>query len=264
MSDLDPFGNYEPEQPATLEEDRPEPPRPRRRKKRRSGGGGFYSFLTAVFLLGTVGVVVVTILLINNPLLPFNPLRPAPPQPTPTLFILGGGGGGGSVAPPTPTATSTLPPTQAPQGTPGVSASLQPTPTGLVIIPGGTATVSILPFTLQNEAVTYTQNANDEGCRWLSIAGQVFDINGDPLPGLPVEVTGENFQSIEFTGTATQFGPSGYEVLLNTTPIEAEFVVQLLNTTGQVLSEPVVVRTLAACDSNVAIVNFIQNHPVGP
>ena len=120
--------------------------------------------------------------------------------------------------------------------------------------------MAVFPFTLQDEAVTYTQNFNDEGCAWLSIAGQVFDLNGNPLPGLAVQVTGENFEQIEFTGTAPQYGPSGYEVFLNSTPIEAEYVVRLLNTTGMPLSEPIVVRTLSSCERNVAIVNFIQNH----
>jgi hypothetical protein len=93
----------------------------------------------------------------------------------------------------------------------------------------------------------------------LSIAGQVFDIDGNPVVSLPVQVTGENFEQIEFTGTADPFGESGYEVFLNTEPSEAEYEVRLLNTTGMPLSEPVIVRTLDSCEGNVAIVNFVQN-----
>lgn len=272
MSNYDLFGDYEPEQPATLEEDKPEPePQPPRRRpprRRKKGGGGFYNLLAALFVLATAGICVVTVLLIRNPTLPFNPFPPPSPYPTPTLFLLGGGSSSGN-APPSPTLVpatrvpTTLPRvTQPPQVT--ASATLQLRPTGLTALPGGTNTVSIMPFTIQNEAVTYSQNTNNKGCAWLSIAGQVFDIDGNPLPGLPVRVTGENFDWIAFTGTAPQFGPSGYEVYLNSTPIEAEFLVQLLNTTGEPLSEPVVVRTISSCDGNVAIANFIQNHPFSP
>jgi hypothetical protein len=209
-------------------------------------------------------VVVVTVMLIQNPTAPFNPFPPPPPEPTPTLFLLDPVDDGTGEVPVTTTATAE--PDDDPTATPAVIATDTPRPTvlatatGLTALPGATNTVTVFPFTLQDEAVTYTQNPNDEGCEWLSIAGQVFDLNGDPLPGLPVQVTGEDFEQIEFTGTALQFGPSGYEVLVNTTPIEAEFVVRLLNTTGQQLSDPIVVRTLSSCERNVAVVNFVQNH----
>jgi hypothetical protein len=90
----------------------------------------------------------------------------------------------------------------------------------------------------------------------------VFAQNNGPLPGLPIQVTGTIFQgAIQFTGSAPRWGDSGYEFNLNSTPVEDQFVVQLLNTTGQPLSEPVVVKTLASCDQNVAVVNFIQSQP---
>jgi hypothetical protein len=119
----------------------------------------------------------------------------------------------------------------------------------------------VFPFTLQGEAVTYVRNSNGEGCAWSSIAGQVLDLNGGPIPDLVIQVTGENFQHIAWSGTERRFGASGYEVLLETTPTETEYVVQLMMQTGMPLSEPIVVRTLSSCDRNVAIVNFVQNHP---
>ena len=161
---------------------------------------------------------------------------------------------------PSPSATSGPTPTR--QATATRTPLPQATATGITPLPGATNTVAIFPFTLQNEAVTYARNENGEGCAWLSIAGQVFDLNGGPVIGLAVMVTGEGVAEggLAFSGEAPLFGPSGYEVFLNTTPVEQEYVVQLLNTTGMPLSEPIVVRTLSSCDRNVAIVNFVQNH----
>ncbi len=253
MSDFDLFGDYEPERPATLEEEKPRPPR----RKKPSGGGGPYKFLAFLFLIGTLGIIVFIGILVQNPASPLNPFPPKTPLPTPTLIQLGGNSSLPITPPVTPSAARF--PTTVPQVTLTASAPAA-SPTGFTPLPGGTLAVTVLPFTLQNDAVTY--RAHPDGCKGLWLIGQVFDINGGPLPGLPVQVTGSVFQgAIEFTGSAPRWGDSGYEFDLNSTPVEDQFVVQLLNTTGQPLSEPVVVKTLASCAQNVAIVNFIQNHP---
>jgi hypothetical protein len=252
VSDYDLFGDYEPERPATLEEEKPRPPR-----RKKPSGRGPYNFLAVLFLIGALGIIIYIGILIQNPDSPINPFPPATPNPTPTL-IQPGGGGSLPISPPvTPSAARF--PTTVPNVT-LTSASAQLSPTGFTPLPGGTLTVSVLPFTLQNDAVTY--RVHPDGCKGLWLIGQVFDSNGGPLPGLPVQVTGSVFQgAIEFTGSAPRWGESGYEFELNNTPVEDQFVAQLLNTTGQPLSEPVVVKTLASCEQNVAVVNFIQNHP---
>jgi hypothetical protein len=267
VSDFDFFGDFEPERPATLEEDKPEPPKPSRPKKppkkRKPAPPGLYNAITTGAILGTIAVVVVVVLLIQNPTLPFNPFPPIRPQPTPTLFVLDSGSVEPGVMTPLPASQRTLP--APPPGFDLTStAELPPSPTGLVPIPGSTLELTILPFSLQNNAITYTKNTNEDACNWLSIAGQVLDIFGNPLPGLPIEVTGDGFDQIVFTGTAEKFGPSGYEVNLNNKPIEAEFLVQLRGTTGQPLSETVVVKTLDSCEQNVAIANFIQTRELAP
>lgn len=258
MDDFDLFGDYEPERPATLEEERPQ--RERRRRKRQPLT--IYDLVSLFFLAATGGVIAITVILIQNPTVPFNPFPPPAPQPTPTLFLLNDTGEVGGQLPPTWTPSPL--PTDVPTSTPRATATQTPTPrptaTGMAQ-PGATHTLSLYPFTLQNEAVTYTQNPNEQGCAWMSIAGQVFDLNGEPRKNLPILVTGDDFgDAIAWSGSAPQWGESGYEVFLNSTPYEAEFGVQLLNTTGMPLSEVIVVRTLSSCDHNVAIVNFVQNH----
>jgi hypothetical protein len=258
MSDFDLFDEFAADQPATLEEEKPRPPR-----KRQRGGGGFtfFDLLTGIFVLATIAVCVWTVLLIQNPAVPYNPFPPPTPGPTSTLFLLGGESA--DINPPTWTPSATVQPgPTATRLTPLPSDTPKPTATGITPLPGATNTVAVFPFTLQNEAVTYAKNNNAKGCDWLGIAGQVFDLNGEPVPGLPIQVTGDQGFSVPpvFTGTAEDLGPSGYEIKLADEPKEAEYVVRLLNTTGMPLSEPIVVRTLSSCDRNVAIVNFVQNH----
>lgn len=282
MSDFGLFDDLGSDRPPTLEEERPARRRPRRPARRDT----LYNLVSALFMLMTLAVVGVTLLFTQEQFV-YSALNPWPPQlppPTPTLFVL----------PEIPSATrpvetEPLPaPTETPSptltvgaptqmSTPGTTPTagtppgdLSPTPT---TPPGestptpmtppieSSPTVSIHPFTLQDEAVTYTENMNEEGCAWQSIAGQVLGLEGEPIVGLAVQVIGENFEQIEFTGSMPEFGDSGYEVWLNNTPLEAEYQIQLLNTTGQPLSEVIIVRTLSACDKNVAIVNFVQNHP---
>jgi hypothetical protein len=250
MSDFDLFDEYEPEQPATLEEERPP-------RQGRSGGGCrdvFYNLVSIFFLLATVVVCGLTVLLIQNPTLPFNPFPPATLAPTPTLFDLDVMAQSLSTIVP-PAATSTEIPAS-PTPLRRVTSTPAATATGGAAL-AMTGLPSEFPFMLQDDAVTYTQHP--EGCTGSWIIGQLFDMNGNPFPGtIYISVRGENFEQLVFSGTAPQWGESAYEVELNSTPVEAEFELRLLAATGIPLSEPIIVRTLSSCEGNVAVANFIQ------
>lgn len=277
MSEFELFDDFQSDRPPTLEEDKPST-----RRRRRSGGNdAFYNVVTVFFLIMTVVAGVVALLFTQEQFVysSFNPWPPQPAAPTPTLFVLPSP----TSTPVEPTTTPTVTPSPEPP-TPTFTITLSPTPldftpsaedeesgetegdeeaTPTPILNGGTVAIptqSVYPFILQDDAVTYVENQNEEGCAWQSIVGQVMGLEGDPIIGLAVQVTGENFEQIEFTGSAPDFGASGYEVWLNTTPLEAEYELQLLNTTGQPLSEIIIVQTLSACERNVAIVNLIQDH----
>lgn len=258
MSDFDLFDDYEADQPATLEEEKPTPPPSDRR------GLTIYDLVAGFFALATLGFVVWMVMIVQNPRMAYNPFPPATTEPTATLFF---------VVEPTasapPTWTASPSPTDGPSPTPPATATAtntpKPTATGITPRPGATNTPAVYPFTLQNEVVTYARYQGAAGCSWQSIAGQVFDLNGDPVQGLAVQITGDNIsQALVFTGSASQYGASGYEVKLGEAPIEAEYVVRLVSGTGMPYSEPIIVRTLATCDSNVAIVNFVQNRTLSP
>jgi hypothetical protein len=260
VSDFDLFGDYEPEQPATLEEETP-----RSSRRSRSNRETAYNAISLFFIALTIAVCIGAALLVQNPLLPFNPFPPQPPAPTPTLINLeeqasgdvaaaSTDGSGAEAAVPIETATPTLLP-------PTATSSPAPTATGGAAPAVPTNTPSAFAFTLQNETLAYIPYTGTEGCDYLAIAGQVFDAAGDPLTGIPVVVEGDEFfeGQLAFSGNAPDYGPSGYEVYLNDSPYEGEFTVKLVSETGFALSEEVVVRTHDSCDENVVIVNFVQN-----
>ncbi len=232
--------------PLTLEEDEP------RHQARHGDGFRFFDVVSVGLMLASVAVVVLTVLLINNPQAAFNPFPPAAPTATPTLIVM--------AEPPTATpAAPTEIPTSIP--TPTDTPTPFPTPTEAVqVFSGPTNTPSRYPFNLLDDEIAYQSNENGEGCAWLSIAGQALDLNGQPALQLAVQVRGEGFEWIEFTGSEPRFGEAGFEVLLNTTPVVGEYEVQLFSTTGITLSEPIIVRTTSSCNENVAYLVFAQNY----
>jgi hypothetical protein len=257
---------HQSQRPRTLEDDRPRTPR-RRKKKRGSG-------VTALIgsLAGGLGLVLVwTFIIITNPASPFNPFG-AGSAPTATLW-----------APPTSTATpATLPATWTASPVPSqgtatatfpAPATLTPTPQEEIAIEfstpddsgpdGGTPTFSIFPFTI-DEAPKYAKNTGPDGCAWMSIAGNVLDLEGNPLTSVGVQVRGENFESFQWAGAEPRFGVSGYEVILNLSPYVANWTIQLISDNVRPLSREISVQSSSDCNRNVVIVNFIQNHEFNP
>jgi len=114
------------------------------------------------------------------------------------------------------------------------------------------------PFPYVAGEITTTANTNGQACNWQSIAGQVLGLLGEPMLNIAVEVAGENFIEIQFSGTAPQFGSSGFEVNVANTPRLREYAIRLLGVTGEPLSDYVVVTTSTSCDENVTIVEFLQ------
>ena len=148
---------------------------------------------------------------------------------------------------PTPTPTFTNTPTDTP--TPGPS----PTPA---------PTRSDFPFTVEMGSPTYIQNwANNAGCNWLGVAGQVFDLQGSPVPNGAYMIWVHppvDYQT--FTGGALNYGPSGWEVYLNDRPQVATYRIQLFSPAGTPVSAVFEFQTWASCTQNLVIINFVQNH----
>lgn len=168
---------------------------------------------------------------------PINTLRPTlTPSITPTF------------PPPTPTKTPTPTPTDTP--TPGPS-------------PTVTSTRSPFPFTKDIVSPQYLQNfANAAGCNWMGIAGEVFDLNGNPVPygEYRVHVWDGGVDQRVTVGNAPAYGPSGFEQFLFDAPRVQDHSIQLETANGTAVSQVYRVQTRASCNQNLLYFVFVQNH----
>ncbi|MCC6905946.1 MAG: hypothetical protein IT326_08900 [Anaerolineae bacterium] len=256
--------------------------------RRTSSGGSaiFYNLVTTfMMLLSAVVACGVGFLGLNAPAPPVSGIEPTlfvfpsrtptlqGPTPNATLTITATLTGEPSATPtrePTLTRTPTITPTPVESytptvtNTPVVTATFTPTVTNTPapVTPSLTPTATVFyPFNyiLRNNAVTYTQNfANSAGCNWASIAGQVLSISNTPQTGIRIHVFGLGIDQVVSSGSATQYGASGWEVKVGDTPSSEIFRVQVEDAAGAPLSELVNVQMLNTCERNVAIVNWQQ------
>jgi len=154
---------------------------------------------------------------------------------------------------PSATPFSLLPPTETPTFTPTPKAPFS-------------ATVSFL----QADIIPHLQGV---GCDWQGVAGSVVDANNADIIGLAVRLAGTlNGKSIgtngsitTVSGTSTDYGRSGFEFKLGTTPISSDgtLYLQLLDTSGVQaglpLSDNVYIDTYKDCEKNLVIVRFKKN-----
>lgn len=150
--------------------------------------------------------------------------------------------------PPTPTSTPSDTPTPTP--TEGPSATV-------------TATRSAFPFTKSSVSPIYLQNfANNAGCNWLGIAGEVLDLNRNPVPtgSYRVHVWGSGIDERVTVGTAPNYSPSGWEQFVHNAPALRDYTVQLESTEGTPVSQAFAVQTRASCNENLVYFIFEQNH----
>lgn len=164
---------------------------------------------------------------------------------------------------PTVTPTPVLPnlPTNTPDPATPVTEEGLPAQPGIVIPTGASEPLSLqpeAPFPFIAEAPTYQANRNSRGCDWSSIAGSVVGLLGEPLLNIAVEVTGTDFAEVRFSGAATAFGPSGFEINIGDTPRRRTFGVRLLGLTGEPISDLIEVTTGDTCETNVVVIRFSQ------
>lgn len=236
-----------------------------------------------------------TFLIISNPEVPFNPL-PLPtlppvlqfPSVTPTPSVTA------TYTPSyTPTASNTpLPPTitLTPTITPTLTLTPSPTLSPSPVVPGLPTdtpnpatpiteeglpaqpgiiipTSPLIPVTSDPNmpfafsALETTYRRNETTCDSLIIAGNVLDLFGQPLAeaNLAVEVAGEQFLEVRYSGSATEYGAAGFEIVVGNRPQRRFFSVRLLGQSGEILSDYIFVTTGETCEQNIAYVEFLQN-----
>jgi hypothetical protein len=158
-----------------------------------------------------------------------------------------------------PSVTPTIPPatpTRTPTATPTDTATPGPSPTA-------TYTRSPFPFTKSDISPTYLQNfANNAGCNWMGIGGEVLDLNGNPVGAnlYRVHVWDNGIDERVVVGNAPAYGASGWEQFLFDTPRVQDHNVQLETVNGTAVSQVYRVQTRASCNQNLTLFVFNQNH----
>lgn len=231
-------------------------------------------YLTYFWNCATIGLLLMTLCVFGYALAiflnPHSSLNPFPPPPLPEALQLPS---------PTPTAIQILPPTWTPipTRTPRPTKTATITPTFTATLPPTateTATATLLPeqdvrYKLSPgspKAMAVTKFHPEAGCNWLGVAGQVFDDNGSPVANGSVILVisgwlGETYlEKAGITGMAPQFGPAGFEIHLGDTPIASQgtLSIQLFDTQGNPLTNPLPFDTTDACDQNLILINFTK------
>ncbi len=212
-----------------------------------------------VVVLATFVIGGLLLYLFVNPSSPINPLYPR--IPTPLLF---------------PTATITpiqLEPTWTPTfvdatetATLAPTITLQPSPTGFSLVPPTrtpkpTATAKA-PYSATVTAIPSTIIHPDLGCGWFGIGGSVNDAKNAPVLYMTLRlsgsVSGSVINSITVSGTALDYGPSGFEFKLGTTPVASDklLTLQLRDQNGVAQASNVYVVTYNDCKRNLILVRF--------
>jgi hypothetical protein len=158
-----------------------------------------------------------------------------------------------NTAVPNPTATQIPPPTQMPA---------TPIPTEIPI--------PSVRFYMQPGTPIRIANfvSPESGCNWMGIAGQVFDLNGEPISGLVIELggslNGQPVQQIVLSGSAPVTGPGGYLFKLADHPVQSDGTVwfQLSDQSGDPKTGRILLTTSDRCEENLTLINLIEANPI--
>lgn len=224
-------------------------------RKRSSRIGNFiFNILTLVIVLAIIAAGVAFTMVFINPYVAYNPFPPptvparlgtptatsTPAQPLPTAW--------------TPTPSRTPPPTETPE--PTATDTPEPTFTPTTVPP---------PFALQpGNPVRIPNIANDRGCDWMGVGGQIFNLENQPIAELGIhlegELAGEQISLDAISGSAPDIGPSGYVFDLADEPIvsEGSLWIQLNDRAGAALSEQIFFNTSDNCNENFVMINWRQ------
>jgi len=119
------------------------------------------------------------------------------------------------------------------------------------------------PYYLENFA------HDDLGCKWLGIAGQIFDSRGQVQTDIIIKAGGvingipvEEDMTMPLTNPEidTAYGPGGYEITLGSAPADSDLTawIQLYNLTGDPLTERIFFVTYNDCQKNLILMNFSE------
>lgn len=215
--------------------------------------------VTAFVLLITLAIAAFMVYVFINPTSPYNPLHPS--IPTPFRF---------------PTATNTplqmeatwtptvIVVTESPTLVPTIT--LQPSPTLLSLVPPTkTPRASATPRAPYSASITPIESTiihPELGCGWFGIGGSVVGKDNAPVLFMTLRLSGtldgEPIEKLTVSGTALDYGQSGFEFELGTTPVASNklLTLQLLDQSGVPQADDVRILTYDDCKKNLILVRF--------
>jgi hypothetical protein len=232
------------------------------RKRKRSL---LWNFMTVLTLLCMAGLVYYFVTLYRNPGSPFNLF---PPIPTATVYY---------------TPSNTITPLQQPSTwTP--TATIQPSSTRtkastwtllpelMSATPSLAATETLTPsltttaMPAQAE-ITYfpsTELYPTRNCDWFGVGGTVLDTEGNPLQFQTIQMGGSfgtttlSQPILRLSGSAPNYGVSGFEFELGSEPVESTQTlwIQLFDNSGRALTNKLFFDTYADCTRNLVKITF--------
>jgi hypothetical protein len=102
----------------------------------------------------------------------------------------------------------------------------------------------------------------------MGIAGQVFDLNGNPLTGVVIElggsVEGQPIQQLALSGSSPVIGPGGYILKIADHPVQTDGTVwfQLSDQAGNPSTGRILLTTSDRCEENLTLINLIEANPI--
>jgi len=220
-----------------------------------------WDILSIIVVVITVCIAGYYLVIFINPTVPFNPFPPPPTPyrlPTATITPIQLPATWTATNPPVLTATDTPPPTF----------TLIPTVTPFSLVPPTntpkpTATPKA-PFSESANAYASTviPHLADLGCAWQGVGGSVDDASGSPIVGMVIRLVGiYNGNGVNLTtvsGVSPDYGKSGFEFTLGTSPINSnkQLYVQLLDQAGLPLADNLYINTYSDCGKNLILVHF--------
>jgi hypothetical protein len=106
------------------------------------------------------------------------------------------------------------------------------------------------------------------GCSWMGVGGQIIGESGQPVGMLMIELggtfNGEFIEAFTLTGSASQWGPGGFEFQISDAPIASqnELWIRIHSLDGELLSDKILFETFEDCERNAIMVNFIHHEAI--
>jgi len=151
-------------------------------------------------------------------------------------------------------------------GTLAPTITLQPSTTPVSLVPPSKTPLSTAtpkaPYAGTVTAIDSTIIHPELGCGWFGIGGSVVDASNAPVLYMTLRLTGsiggQPVEELTVSGTALDYGQSGFEFELGKAPVASSklLLLQLFNQAGQQQADDIPIVTYNDCKKNLILVRF--------